>query len=153
MTEKSFVVGQEVCESYLYVPPQTSNLAKRNIRECLVLKASSWGVLLSDPTFEDVTPDDMRVAEFADGWPQATRCVIGTATVVQVTSKSYRTIERGANFIADLDADALDGLRQVTREIAKTYGLTLTDQECDAVIMVRGPEVAETVVKKILAHL
>lgn len=151
--DSALAIGQEVCESYLYVPPETAETAKDNIRRRMSIKALRVGVVLSNPTFEDVTPDDRRIAVFADGWPEGTRCVIGTATVIGDIHVSHRTIERGANFIADLDADALVGLRHVTREAAKVYGYTLTDRECDAVIAARGPEVAETVIKKISDHL
>lgn len=155
LTESTLSLGQEVYESMLYEPFEDVQHCKDMIKQQMAMKAACFDVTLSEPIFEDVTPDDQRVAIYVDEkeWPAGTRCVIGTATVTQMHGVFARPENAGAEWLADLDADGLAWLRKLTRDVAAVYGRSLTDVECDSMIAERGPEVAENIIKKIQAGL
>jgi len=150
MTENTLALGQEVYESMLYEPFEDVNYCKDMIRQQMVMKAACFDVTLSEPTFEDVTPDDQRVSIYVDEniWPQGTRCIIGTCRITMMHGVFSRPEAVGAEWLADLDAEGLAWLRKLTRDVAAVYSRSLTDSECDAIIAERGPEVAETIIKK-----
>ena len=153
LTTNTLTLGQEVYESFLYEPPESDQHGRDMIKQQMIMKAACFNVTLSKPTFEDVLPDDERVAIFVDEseWPLGTRCLIGTSRVTQMHGIFSLPDNRGAEFIADLDAESLGWLRKATRDVAAVYGKMLTDQECDAMIAERGPEVAENLIKKMQA--
>ena len=155
LTESTLALGQEVYESMLYEPFEDVEHCKDMIKQQMIMKAACFNVTLSEPTFEDVTPDDQRVAIFVDPeqWPHGTRCVIGTSTITQMSGIFTRPDNSGAEWLADLDAEGLAWLRKLTRDVGAVYGKALTDAECDAMIAERGPEVAENIIKKIQSGL
>lgn len=150
MTNDTLAIGQEIYESMLYEPFESVPHCKDMIRQQMVMKAACFDVSLSEPTFEDVLPDDERVAIYVDPeqWPLGTRCIIGTARVTMQSGVFSRPDTANAGWIADIDAEGLAWLRKLTRDVGAGYGRTLTDAECDAIIAERGPEVAENIIVK-----
>lgn len=146
-------IGVKVADAWNYIPGEDIEHGKQQIREAMREKARTFGVALTEITFEDVTPDDQRIVvtpEMRKAWPVGTRVIIGTATV-----KALRQLTRlpenfaGMEFLASLKPHELSILRRVTRDAARKVGQPyLTDAECDAIIAERGPEVGERLIKR-----
>jgi hypothetical protein len=148
--ENILALGQEVSEAFLYTPGESTDLAKDHIKQRMAMKAVCFNVSLSEPTFEDVTPDDLRIKEFVEGqgWPDGTRCVIGYSMVTVMHGIFKRPESAGAEWLADLAEQDLLMMRAVTRKVAVMYGEELTDQQCDDIIAERGPDIYQNVIKK-----
>ena len=75
------------------------------------------------------------------------RVLVGEANVLIVhtplSTPASASGLRHADFMLQLSEHELGKLRILTREVAAKYGKRLSDAECDAIIMERGPDAAE----------
>jgi len=137
-------LGDMAWEAYLYAPPENNTAGKGEIARELKAKAETNHITLSDIEYDDVTPDDGRIAGNLTEWPVGTRVMIGTARITGMAP--LRRINTG--FLLDLTVSDLRRLRQITRQIAGTYGRSLNDAECDLIIAEQGPKSAEKALAK-----
>lgn len=99
------------------------------------VKWDEWDA--NDPRVDDQPPPNMHGAE--------PKLLVGEAKVLIL---HRRPSNPGAEFIADLTEEELTELRRLTRDAAKRYGRTLTDEQCDAIIAERGPVVKQKALMK-----
>jgi hypothetical protein len=98
-----------------------------------------------EPHDRRLDPDDVPPVPPRDGL--TVRILVGEANVLIVHSPLSTPASasglRHAEFMLQLSDHELGKLRILTREVAAKYGKRLSDAECDAIILERGPDAAE----------
>lgn len=130
-----FRKGDIVQVAFWYSNPDEQAKAKRLIRH--QIRQAEGTCILGPIKWSTLSPEDPRVPPPPEKYPRGTMLLVGEAEVREI-----RRLPDPETFVSNLSPRDLLQLRQVTRRAALQNGQTLTDEQCDAIIEMLGPDAA-----------
>lgn len=153
-------VGEEVEAACWFIPAKMGDKdnAKSIVRAALRDYEEESRVTLSPTSWAEfkVEENDRIPPPPENLWGAEPRLLLGTSRIVIVHHRVSELLvdpEAAARYLASLTDEQLAERRAWTREVAKQYGRTLTDQECDALIVQHGPKSEERSIRKVMVQV